>query len=295
MATIKKVLLWLAMACGTGCNPGPYPPENPTFSGLDPAAPVADPLGGYLSGNLYLDGGLSSEHPIAVMLTEDSRFRTLAGEADDGVHDFVLRGTYRLHGRLIDGQGIAIAGSGWNWSDGTPVTAISISGTLDHPTSTNNGRLAVSVSMDSGDSGRIEAEFQINSSYWRHAELGRLLGDWIAAKDASWYPGAEGAADSSASEPEYMRIAIALDGNFSGTDDSGCALAGRFSPIDVNYSLWSVAYTVTDCELAGGYSGLMMGPDTYAGWYPDGWAELHFTADDGVRSMVRTFHRDAVE
>lgn len=284
IAYVFLLALTLA-ACGSGNPPQPQQTERPAAS-LPPALPpppAADYSGGYLYGDLYLDDASNSKYPIQILMSEDGRFRALqAGPYSYPQTYLLLRGSFALDGRLIYGEGIAIAGPGETWSDGESVTTISIAGTLDQPTYTSNGKLLISLSMASGDSGRIDASYASLSGYWYGSDLQRVEGTWSAAQNenGSWYPDPYGSANPPLPPARNLELVVAQNGEFSATDDDGCQTAGRFSLIDTRYSLWSIDYTISDCDRAGSYSGFALG-DNY--WYDT--RSLTFSADDGTRSQ----------
>lgn len=288
IACTSALALALA-ACGSGKPPQQQQAEKPTGS-LPPALPpppAAEYSGGYLYGDLYLDDASNSKYPIQILMSEDGRFRALqVGPYSYPQTYLLLRGSFALEGRLVSGEGIAIAGPGETWSDGQSVTTVSIGGTLDQPTYTSNGKLLISLSMASGDSGRIDARYAGLSGYWYGSDLQRLEGRWSAAQNenGSWYPDPYGRADPPLPPAGHLELVVAQSGEFSGIDDDGCQTTGRFSLIDTRYSLWSIDYAISDCARAGNYSGLALG-DNY--WYET--RSLSFTADDGSRSQSLDF------
>jgi hypothetical protein len=272
-------------ACSSGTPPQMGQAEKPAGT-LPPAPPVTsvrDYSGGYLYGNLYLDDASNSNYPIQILMSEDGRFRALqAGPYSYPQTYLLLSGSFALDDRQIYGEGIAIADPGQTWSDGESVTAITISGTLDQPTYTSNGKLLISLSMASGDSGRIDASYASLSGYWYGSDLQRLEGKWGAAQNTngSWHPDPYGSVDLPLPPAGYVEFVVTQGGEFSGTDGDGCETAGRFSLIDTRYSLWSVDYTISNCDRAGNYSGLALGDNH---WYDT--RSLSFSADDGTRSQ----------
>jgi hypothetical protein len=283
----RMFLLALSLtACSSGQAPTPTQSQGPATPPSDPppeAPPEPTYSGGYLYGELTLDGALDATYPIQVMLSEDGRFRALQiGPYSYPRTYLLLRGSFRLDGRQISGEGIAIADPGETWSDGETVTAITLSGTLDRPTTTTDGKLLVSLSMGSGDSGGIDTKYAQLSGYWNGSDLGRLAGNWSAEinEHGSWHPDPYRNADPPLPEPGYLEFAIASNGEFTGTDDDGCETAGHFGLIDTRYSLWSVDYTISNCDRAGTYSGFALGDNR---WYAT--RSLSFSADDGTRSQ----------
>jgi hypothetical protein len=279
-----------ATACSSG-SPAPEPqPGNsgpPGQPGVSPTPESSKYSGGYLYGSLYLDDASNTEYPIQVILSEDGRFRAQQlGPYGYPLTWLLLRGSFELHGRTIDGEGIAIADPGKTWSGGESKTGLTISGTLDQPTNADQGKLLITVSMASGDSGRIEAEFAVLSPYGYGSDLERLAGSWIAEQgdNGSWYADPYGSADPPLPPPMSVRIIVGLDGAFTGTDDGGCAMAGRFSLIDTRFSVWALEYTIRQCDREGDYSGHALG-DNY--WYST--RSLSFSADDGSRSQALEF------
>jgi len=280
------ILMLTLAACGSG---GSAPqPERPAGANTIPPAPplvsAPDYSSGYLYGELYLDDAANSTYGIEILMSEDGQFRALQlGPYNHPQTYMLLRGSFALEGRLISGEGVAIASPGETWSDGAAVTSLSISGTLDGPNSTTDGKMLITVSMASGDSGRIDAKYAINSGYWRGSDLEQLEGSWRAEQnaDGSWYPDPYRSFDPPLAPPKFLEFNVANVGEFSGADDDGCVTAGHFSLIDTRYGLWSVDYTISDCDRAGSYSGLSLRDN---GWYDI--PSLNFSADDGTRSQV---------
>ena len=292
MTNIRQIICLFLTIIAVGCSSGsssPEPrPETPTGVVSDPLAPSEpDHSGGYLYGELYLDDTQNSAFPIQILLTEDGRFRALQfGPYGYPLTYLLLRGTYELQGRTIVGHGIAIASDGEAWSDGGAVTGLTMSGTLDRPTNTNWGKLLATVSMDSGDSGRIEATFAALSPYYFGSDLERLAGTWVGeqAENGSWYPDPYRSADPPLPPPGVAVIVFSPDGSFSGSSDDGCLTAGNAALIDTRFSAWSIEYTISGCSRAGDYSGLLLG-DNY--WYSI--RSLRLSADDGLRSQSLEF------
>lgn len=282
---IASLLVALAAGCGGGGDAASRisPPIDP--AGGEPPPPDAS-VGGLWVGTLG-DDASNTEYPIQVILSEDGRFRAQQlypyGYPSTWL---LLRGSFELRGRAIDGEGIAIADPGETWSDGESKTGLTISGTLDQPTHADQGKLLMTISMASGDTGRIEATSAGMSPYHYGSDLKRLAGSWIAEQgdNGSWYADPYRSADPPLPPPTSVRINVGPDGAFTGTDDGGCAMAGKFSLIDTRYSLWALEYTIRECDREGDYSGLALG-DNY--WYST--RSLSFSADDGSRSQALEF------
>lgn len=288
-----RKITWLVVAgalaaCSSGGSPPDLPADNSGSSGVDaPATPEARGYtGGYLYGDLYLDG-MDTTYPIQIILSEDGRFRAQQlGPYGHPLTRLLLRGTFELNDRVIDGEGIAVADPDETWSDGQSTTGLNVTGTLDPPTYTDWGKLLLTVSLASGDSGRIEATFAAMSPYYYGSDLERLTGTWVAEQgaDGSWYPDPYRSADPPLPPAGSVQIAVQADGAFTGTDDGGCLIAGRFSLVDTRFSVWSLDYGIRECEREGDYSGLALGDNR---WYPV--RSLSLSADDGSRSQVLEF------
>ena len=282
----RLFLLSLVAACGSGV-PSQVPQAVDTTQAAGISVPPDPAIGGYLYGSLYLDDAANSTFPIQILMTEDGRFRALQLDPYGYPQTYLLlRGTYELQGRTIVGHGIAIASEGEGWSDGGAVTGLTISGTLDHPTNTDWGKLLVAVSMDAGDSGRIEATFAALSPYYFGSDLERLAGTWVGeqADNGSWYPDPYRSAEPPLPPPNVATIVFSADGSFSGSSDDGCLTAGSAALIDSRFSAWSIDYTISGCNRAGDYSGLLLG-DNY--WYSI--RSLRLSADNGSRSQSLEF------
>jgi hypothetical protein len=303
MTKLGILVFLLAAICAAACSSGgSYPAQERGAStgtlnnGVTPDPtvtpnPVATFLGGYLYGELTLNDESSPAIPIQVLMSEDGRFRALqTGPYSYPQTHLLLRGSFELQDRQFEGHGIAIADARQTWSDGESVTTLTISGTLDRPTTSSNGLLLVNVIMASGDSGRIEAKYAVLSPYDYGSDLLRLAGNWVAEQgdDGSWYPDPYGSASPPLPPPASSQIVVAPDGRFSGTDGDGCRTTGTFSLIDTRFSMWSVDYSISECERTGEYSGLLLGDN---GWYSV--HSLTFTADDGARSQALEFWETA--
>ena len=269
---------------GTGQRAGKVSSAPPPVASPPPPAPAPTTDGGYLYGTLGMNDTSGSSWPIAIILTADGRFRALEVGPDGFAQTYLLiRGDYRTSGRAFDGEGLAIASPGDTWADGTPVTPASISGTLDPQTSSSQGRLLLTVSLGSGETGGIDAKYVVMSPYYYRSDLERLEGSWVAdiGADGAWYPDRYVSANPQAPQPRSLRISVTADGGFSGADDDGCAMSGAFSLIDTRFSVWSVDYAVSGCARAGDYSGLAVGDNH---WYSR--RSLHLSVDDGRRAQA---------
>ena len=275
-----------------GCNSG-GPPESVAArapGSLIPATPppttASTPIkysGGDLFGELHMDDTSGTTYPVVILLTEDGRLRILHNPYASPRTD-VLRGTFQLDGRLMSGSGTALANLGGTWTDGNRVTQFSISGTLDRPTYTDDGKLLVSVTLASGESGRIDAKYSINSGYWRGSDWARLAGTWTANQNEDGFWSHFWTTQPGLPSPRQSTFDIALGGAFSGIDDDGCETDGEFFQIDPRFGLWSVEYTVSNCSRSGNYSGFALRDN---GWYPT--PSFFLTVDNGVRSEVMEF------
>jgi hypothetical protein len=106
-----------------GCSSGGSAPEprveTPATAGGSPEqpGPTADYIGGYLFGTLYIDDAANTELPIQLLLSEDGRFRATQLFPYSWPQSYLLlRGTFRLDGPLIAGEGIGIANPGETWA-----------------------------------------------------------------------------------------------------------------------------------------------------------------------------------
>jgi hypothetical protein len=217
--------------------------------------------GGDLRGDLYLDGISDEPLQIRIFMSDDSQFRAFYHD------DFLLQGSFNVTERLIDGRGLAIAKPGETWANGETVTTASFIGTLDAPTSTSHGQLFVAVSLASGDTGRIDAQYELNSGYLVGPAWVPLQGRWFLGPDAD----------------ESQSIVVTDTGEFSGAGDDGCTLAGRFSLIDSRHGMWLVDVVKSECDTAGNYAGLAVFDAN--NWFP-AFSFLTLSIDDGVHADV---------
>jgi hypothetical protein len=166
------------------------------------------------------------------------------------------------------------------------VTGLTYTGTLSRPSYTDDGRLLLSWTTASGDSGGIDVEYNVNSGYYGTLRLANLSGVWRAAvnDDGSWDSDPSVGWVGDLPVDRAAELDIAADGSFAGTDPDGCQSAGRFDVIDARFSMFEVRYTISGCARAGEYSGLAMGDN--------GWYDVHsfvLSADDGLNSQALEF------
>lgn len=121
LTAVSSAVLTLA-ACSSASSPPQPPAATPT---VPPVTTAPDFLGGYLGGELQLDSPGTPAYPLAILLTEDGRFRAL----QDTPYFFpqtylLLSGSFTLEGRPFAAEGIAIANPGQTWSDDQTLTAV---------------------------------------------------------------------------------------------------------------------------------------------------------------------------
>lgn len=291
----RKIMLCLLAAAATGgCDAGgssaPAAVQPPTSSAPVPV-PVgsSNHVGGYLYGELFVDYPATATAPVQVVLSEDGRLRASQMFPYSSPQSHVLlAGNFTIDGLAMHGTGRAFADNGTTWIDGSTVTALEFTGTLERPTFVSDGRLLLTWTTAAGDGGRLDAEFAQLSGYYGPLKTNGLPGTWVAeqGENGSWYPDPYGHNPALLPPPGQAEWTVKHSGAIEGQDSDGCLVAGQFQAIDERFSLWDVTYTLRDCERAGHYSGLALGDN---GWYSV--RSFVLTADDGQRSQVLEFVR----
>lgn len=218
----------LAMAACSGggggapASPSSSPPPNP------PVPPAEPSPGGLWAGVISFDGSQTSELFVALS-TDDGRFRFISAESN--VH-FI--GTQVVDVNRIVGAGLGFADTGSTWQDSSAVTDTTTDATLIEKDSFSG-----SWNTASGESGVFD--FFYDAEYERASSLSVLEGLWTAY---------DGFGSPSAT------FSIDAQGQFTGQNASGCTSTGQISIIDDRYNLYDVASTISNCFIAGDYTGM---------------------------------------
>ncbi|MDH3440077.1 MAG: hypothetical protein OEM63_04960 [Gammaproteobacteria bacterium] len=206
---------------GTAATPTPPPPPPPP-------PPVDQAMGGIWVGVLTNDMSQTSELFVA-LATDDGRFRFLSGES--GLQ-FV--GTQVINTTHIVGTGIGYADPAVPWLDASVVSDTSTDGQLIERDSFSG-----IWSTASGESGNFDLFY--NDEYESPSSLSLLEGVWTAYDDF---------------RNPTATFTIDAMGQFTGQNTSGCTSSGQISLIDDRYSMYDVTSTISNCFIAGDYSGL---------------------------------------
>lgn len=244
---------------GAGQPPGTAPPSA---GSLDCSTPgfaqrsTVDALpGGIWQGSLVDCANKVQHDGVTAMVSEDGRFRIL----DEYEH--LLAGVLQTTGDLFAGGGVDFATPGVEYFSG-PTTHLWVDGRVAER-QTLEGRWGT----EWGFYGYFIFDY-VQQSYARPTSLADLVGVWPVSATYLRNP-VEGV------------WTIAPNGWFSGQDDLGCLQSGQFSLIDDRYNIVSVQLEVTDCELAGSYTGLATLQDLVDRWEKS----ITVSVDDGARAL----------
>jgi hypothetical protein len=163
------------------------------------------------------------------LATEDGRFRFLSGESDTQ-----FTGTQQVSMNNVMGTGTGYADAGTTWLDGSTVTSVTTDATI-----VQRDSMSGTWSTATGESGSFD--FFYDAEYERASSLSLLAGTWTSFDD--------------------FGVAVATFtfdafGQFSGQNVAGCTSAGTISIIDDRYNIYQVDSTISNCFIAGDYSGL---------------------------------------
>jgi hypothetical protein len=223
VAALSAVSIFAACGGGGGSPPAAPPPPPPP-----PPPPVDQALGGVWAGVLTFDMSLTSELFVG-LATDDGRFRFLSGESSTQ-----FTGLQQVSQSDVAGSGDGYADTGTTWLDNSTVTVVTTGGTI-----VERDTFSGTWSNASGESGSFD--FFYDALYERPSSLPLLEGTWTAYDDFG--------------VPAATFTFDAL-GQFNGQNVSGCVSSGQISIIDASYNVYDVASTITNCFIAGDYSGL---------------------------------------
>jgi hypothetical protein len=235
IAVTLLVGLWGISACGGGTSPaGPGGPSSGPAS--PPPAEVDESIGGLWSGLLTSDDGFVVEEYVG-MSSADGRFRFMSVDSD--VH-FI--GVAEADGTSLTATARAFAATGGNWLDGNHVVDATLTAVISQRDS-----ISGSWVLSSGESGTFD--FLYDPLYEKNSPTG-LLESVRTGYDSS------GNAEIS--------FTIDADGAFSGQDTTGCVSVGQFTVLDPAFNLFEIQSDISNCGIAGGYTGFAFLVDLYA-------------------------------
>jgi hypothetical protein len=196
---------------------------------------------------------------FVALTTDDGRFRLIS--VDSMVQ---MAGSAPVDGTSLSGSGRAYADAGATWLDNSTAVDVEIEAVISERSS-----LSGAWSTSSSESGAFE--FVYDSLYERAVTLALIEGMWTAFDDLG---------------NPTVTFTIDNSGSFSGQNAQGCNSLGQFSIIDARYNLVSVQNAITDCAIAGDYSGLALIGDLFA---PNDVMVL--SLDSGEQAILLGFER----
>lgn len=222
----------LVAACGGGSSSGgagssPPPP---------PPTPVAQKTGGLWFGTLTSDMNMVTEDYIA-LTSDDGRFRLLSVDSDVQFVGFAM-----ATGNALSGTARAFADSGVNWLDGNHVADATITGVI-----TERGTMSGSWVLASGESGTFDLAY--DALFEKGSSTAMLQDIWTGYDDFG--------------NPD-VTFTIDANGAFNGQNARGCVSVGQFTEIDPATNLYQVQSDISNCAIAGSYSGLAFLADLFA-------------------------------
>lgn len=185
-------------------------------------------MGGFWAGVFTFDAAQGSELFVGIT-TEDGRFHFISAETSAQLIGSQVDDTTR-----IMGTGLAYAGPGSIWPDGTTLSDLTTDGLL-----VEGDSFSGIWSTASGESGNFDLFY--DTEYERPASLALLEGVWTAFDDLG---------------NPVATFTIDAQGQFTGQNTSGCVSSGQMSIIDDRYNTYDVASTISNCFIAGDYTGL---------------------------------------
>lgn len=238
MKTYLGVLLlaasYLVAACGGGSSSGGAggsPPPPPP-----PPPPAAQKTGGLWFGTLTSDMNMVTEDYIALS-SDDGRFRLISVDSDV---QFV--GAAMATGTALSGTARAFADSGVNWLDGNHVADATITGIISE-----RGTMSGSWVLSSGESGTFDLAY--DALFEKGSSAAMLEDIWTGYDDFG--------------NPD-VTFTIDANGAFNSQNSRGCVSIGQFTEIDPGTNLYEVQSDISNCAIAGSYSGLAFLADLFA-------------------------------
>jgi len=238
-------------ACGGGSSspavpivPSPAPPPLP---------PAIEAPGGLWFGTLTFDQNMVTEEFVALS-ADDGRFRFVS--VDSEVH-FI--GAGQVNGTNLSATARAFADAGVNWLDGNHVVETTITAVISER-NTFSGTWA----NESGESGTFE--FFYDTLHEKDSATALLEAVWTGYDDLG--------------NPE-ITFTIDASGAFSGQNAMGCTSIGQFTVIDAEVNLYDVWSDISNCGIAGSYTGFALLADLQVAN-----DALLVSVDDGFRTIL---------
>lgn len=222
MRALNLTLLLLVLsACGGGGSV--TAPVNPPPVDADP--------GGLWLGTVTYDDETSED--LVAITTSTGRFTLISVDSfgPDTVGQYI--GTLMVDGNNVTGTGSAYAPAGATWDDGSSVMDISINAVIDE-----QATMSGTWSADSGDAGSFELEY--DSEYEKNSSLSIIDGVWYVYDDTL---NAE------------LTLTVETGGAFAGQGNNGCQSTGLVSIIDAAFNVYGWDVTISNCPIAGDYTG----------------------------------------
>ena len=252
MYSTRNLFLLAAAILGTACGGSSSAPA-PVSPLPDPPPPASQAPGGLWYGTLTNDMNLVTEEFIA-LTTDDGRMRLISVDSDVQFH-----GPVAVTGNTLGGTVRAFADAGVNWLDGNHVVDTGIAATVAQRDS-----LAGSWQNSSGEAGSFE--FFYDALHEKDSDTALLDGVWTAYDDFG---------------NPVLTFTIDANGGFTGQNLLGCTSIGQLSVVDAAFNVYEIQSEISNCPLAGSYSGLAFLADL-AGLND----ALLLSIDDGTRTIV---------
>lgn len=225
--------LVLFSACGGGGGGGSTAPPPPP--------PVdADPGGLWWGFVTYSD---QTVEDLVGITTSAGRFTLLSLDAfgPDDLDQFI--GMLTVDGTAATGTGSAYASPGTTWSNGATVVGLSLSATI-----AERSRMTGSWTTSSGETGSFELDY--DGEFEKGSSLELMQGLWYVYDETL--------------NPELV-LTVESGGAFSAQSSFGCQSVGQVSIIDSGSNVYDWNVVISDCPIAGDYSGLAVMGDIDTG------------------------------
>ena len=209
-------------ACGGGGG-------GSTTSVMSP--PVdADP-GGLWLGTVTYDDQTFEE--LVGITTSDGRFTLISLDTfgPDTFGQYI--GMLTVNGTDVTGSGSAYAAAGATWDNGSTVLDISITAVINEQTT-----MSGSWTASSGETGSFELDY--DADYERDSSLVLLEGFWYVYDDIL---------------NPVLTLTVDAGGAFTAQNNLGCQSLGQISIIDASFNVYGWGVAISNCIIAGDYSG----------------------------------------
>jgi len=253
--TIDEILIMVNIALGnspvSGCMAGDANCDGSVtvdeivtaaINALDgcPAPADAD-LGGIWFGTLTY--GDQSFDDLVGLTTADGRFTLISLDTfgPDTFGQYI--GTATVDGANVTGSGRAYAALGATWNNGSTVLDTTIAAVIDERSS-----MSGTWETSSGDAGSFELQY--DPEYERDSSLALLEGVWYV-HDALLTP--------------TLTVTVETSGSFTAQSSLGCQSRGQISIINAAYNIYGWDVTISNCAIAGDYSGFAVLGDVDTG------------------------------